>query len=196
MNIILAGHVATEAAHRLIQYEKPALSCRFSDRFLRLTDEMTGRSAINRDSIIQVISESGIEVGDDDILELSEFGIFGGLWEFEEIHGHGLNIDLNKISIRQEVIEICEHLNVNPYTYPSTGSFIIRSDRAYELKDYFEKNNIQAEVIGYETKDLGRVIINEDEIRFLTPPDRLLKDEQGVKNLRYEKGAYNERKDS
>jgi len=185
MNIILAGYIATEAAHRLIENERPALSCRFSDRFLRLTDEMTGRSIVNRDSIMAIISESGIIIPDDDILELSELGIFGGLWEFEEIHGNGLNIDLGKISIRQETIEICEQLNVNPYTYPSQGSWIIRSDKAYELKDYFERNNIQAEVIGYETKDKGRVIINEDETRFLTPPDRLLKDEQDVRNLRY-----------
>jgi len=185
MNIILAGYIATEAAHRLIENEKPALSCRFSDRFLRLTYEMTGRSIIKRDSINAVISESGMVVSDEDILELSELGIFGGLWDLEERHGHGLNIDLGKISIRQEVIEICEQMNVNPYTYPSQGAWLIRSERAYELKDYFERNNIQAEVIGYETKDKGRVIINEDETRFLTPPDRLLKDEQGIRNLRY-----------
>lgn len=196
MNIILAGYIATEAAHRLIKYEKPALSCRFSDRFLRLADEMTGNNTVNHASICNIISESGINVSEEDILELSELGIFGGLWEFEEIHGHGLSIDLSKISIRQEVIEICEQLNVNPYTYPSQGAWLIRSDRAYELKDYFERNNIQAEVIGYETKDNDRVIINEDEKRFLTPPDRLLKDEQSVMNLRYEKGARNERENS
>jgi len=185
MNIILAGYIATEATHRLIENEKPALSCRFSDRFLKLTDEITGREAISRDSIWRVLSDSETDVREEDILELSELGIFGGLWEFEEIHGHGLNIDLSKISILQEVIEVCEYMNVNPYTYPSNGAWLIRSDKAYELKDYLERNGISAAVIGYETDNNDRVVTNDDETRFLTPPDRLLKDEQGIKNLRY-----------
>ena len=191
MNIILAGYIALEASHRLIENEKPALSCRFSDRFLKLSEEMTEREKLSRESINAVISDMNADCGqafavdDSDIIELSELGIFGGLWALEEIHGRGLNIDLSKISIRQEVIEICEYMNVNPYTYPSQGTFIIRSDRAFELKDYFERNNIKAEVIGYETKDNDRVIVNEDEKRFLTPPDRLLKDEHDITDLRY-----------
>ena len=185
MNIILVGYAASEAAHRLIMNEKPALSCRFSDRFINNALRLTGESQINRDSIKQMIYESGIQIQDDDILELSDMGVFGGLWEFADKNKSGLKIYLSKISILQETIEICEHLNVNPYTYPSQGSYIIRTDDAYALADYLCTKQIEASVIGTETEENDRIVINQGEIRYLTPIDRLLKDEQEVKNLRY-----------
>lgn len=179
INIILAGNIAAEAAHRLIQNEKPALSCRFSDRFIRLTDEMTGKLKVSRDSIMESIASSGIEILDDDIMELSDMGIFGGLWQFLEKSGNGAEIVLDKIPVRQEIIEICEQLDVNPYTHPSQGSWLIRSDKAYELSDYLNMKGIPASIIGSENNTKDRVIINQDEVRYLTPISRLLSDEQG-----------------
>ena len=35
-------------------------------------------------------------------------GIFGALWELAEASGVGLEIELKKIPIRQETVEICE----------------------------------------------------------------------------------------
>lgn len=184
MNIILAGHIANEATYKIIQNEKPALSCRFSDRFIRLTEEMTGRNHITHGSITDVADRLSIELESADIMELSDMGIFGGLWDFSEITGNGLKIYLDKINIRQETIEIFELLDINPYTYPSGGSWLIRSDRAYELSDALNQAGIKASVIGSETNTKDRIIVNQDEIRYLTPVDRLLKDEQGQRNLR------------
>lgn len=184
-NILLAGYIAIEATHKLIEKERPALSCRFSNRFLSLTDEMTSREMVSHDSIEKVIKGCGYAKNSDlDIIEISETGIFGTLWELAEANNCGLNIDLTKISIKQETVEIFEWMDVNPYTYPSKGAWLISSEDAYDLKDDLEKAGIKASVIGYETSSKDRVIINQDETRFLTPIDRLLKDEQGQKNYR------------
>ena len=191
MKIILAGYIALEATHKLIENEKPALRCRFSNRFLDITDEMTFTQMVSRDSIIEVMQSEGASIQDSEIdglsnvIELSDMGIFGSLWDYAEQTGTGLTINLESISIRQETIEIFECLDVNPYTYPSKGSFLIRSDRAYDIADALVKNNIPAAVIGKETSVKDRVVINQDETRFLTPVDRLLKDEQGMRDLRY-----------
>ena len=185
MNIIHAGYVALEATHNIIIKEKPALKCRFSNRFLSLTDEMTGRETLTRDSIIEMIKKSRFDVNDECIVEISDTGIFGTLWEMAEQFNTGLSIDLNKISIRQETIEICEWADINPYTYPSRGSFLIRTENAYEIRDFLSSNGIKVSVIGYETNDNKRIIVNQDEIRYLTPIDRLLSDEKGHNNLRY-----------
>lgn len=184
MNILLAGYIALEATHKLIENEKPALCCRFSNRFLSLAYEMTGREMLSCDSICKVADEALVKLQAENIVEIQNMGIFGSLWEFAEQNGTGLNIDLGKISIRQETIEICEWMNVNPYTYPSKGSFLIRTEKAYELKDALLRNGIEAAVIGYETENNDRIIVNQGETRFLTPIDRLLKDEQGLENYR------------
>ena len=182
MKIILAGYIALEATHKLITNEKPALSCRFSNRFLELTDESSSREMLSRDSIYKVLDKSGCS--SEDIIEISDMGIFGSLWELADINDVGLTIDLQKINIRQETIEICEWMNVNPYTYPSGGSWLIRSDNAYDIVRLLENASIAASIIGEETKSNDRIIVNKDETRFLTPIDRLLKDEQGMKNYR------------
>lgn len=184
MNIILAGYIANEATHMLIERERPALRCRFSDRFLRLTDEMTGRNHVTHDSITSATEALSIKLEEDDILELSEMGIYGGLWDFSERAGHGINIYLDKINIRQETIEISELLDINPYTYPSKGAWLIKSDRAHELVDALMNAGINASIIGTETNTKDRIIINQGVVRYLTPVSRLLKDEQGQKNLR------------
>lgn len=184
MNILLAGYIALEATHKLIQKEKPALSCRFSNRFLSLCDEMTSDLYLSRDSIMKVVKDSTVPLSESDIIEISDMGIYGALWEFSESNDCGLLVTLDKISVRQETIEIFEYLDINPYTYPSKGAFLIRSEKAYELRDVLEDSGIKASVIGKETGARDRIIINQDEKRYLTPISRLLKDEQGQKNLR------------
>ena len=184
MKIILAGYVAIEATHKLITKEKPALSCRFSNRFLELTDEMTSVYTVSRDSIYEALEKANISADDANIKELSDMGIFGTLWELAEENNSGLRINLPDISVRQETIEIFEQLDINPYTYPSKGAWIIRAEKPYNVIDALEKLGIKASVIGHETHSNDRVIVNQDETRFLTPIDRLLKDEQGQKNYR------------
>ena len=42
--------------------------------------------------------------------------------------GVGLDIDLKKIPIRQETVEVCEALGLNPYILMSSGSMMIAAD--------------------------------------------------------------------
>lgn len=57
--------------------------------------------------------------------DVTEGGIFGALWEMAEASGVGLDIDLKKIPIRQETIEICEVYDINPYLLISSGAMLI-----------------------------------------------------------------------
>ena len=47
--------------------------------------------------------------------DITEGGVFGALWEMGSGSGVGLDIDLKKIPIRQETVEVCEALGLNPY---------------------------------------------------------------------------------
>lgn len=184
MKILLVGYIATEATYKLIKTEKTALSCRFSDRFLLLSEKKMDESMIKHDTISNIIKDTGHNIEINDIIELSDTGIYGTLWEFADINSVGVEIILDKINIMQETVEIFEYLNINPYTYPSKGSWLIRSEKAYDLADTFNQLGIKASVIGYETNGNDRVVVNKDETRFLTPIDRLIKDEQGIRNYR------------
>ena len=71
------------------------------------------------DAYISVQSEAAVAVtsGVSAMHDVTEGGIFGALWEMAEASGVGLEIDLKKIPIRQETVEVCEFFGVNPYLF-------------------------------------------------------------------------------
>ncbi len=102
--------------------------------------------------------------------DVTEGGIFGALWEIGAASKVGLEVDLKKILLRQETVEICEFYDINPYMLISSGCMLIITDRANQLVNDLTANGIAAAVIGRITEGNDRIIINEEEKRFLEPP--------------------------
>ena len=101
--------------------------------------------------------------------DLSTGGIFSALWEMGESAGVGLEIDLKKIPIRQETVEICNDLDLNPYELSSCGSLLIAADDGYALADSLERAGIPAAVVGKAVPGNDRIVRNGEEKRFLGP---------------------------
>ena len=96
--------------------------------------------------------------------------IFGALWELAESSGIGLEIDLKKIPIRQETVEVCEFFGINPYQLISSGSMLIAAEDGSLLVQELQKQGIHAVLVGKATKGNDRILLNEEERRFLEPP--------------------------
>ena len=58
---------------------------------------------------------------------VSEGGLFSGLWEVASCVDKGIQADINKIPIWQQVIEIAEFMDINPYLLEGSGSLLIVS---------------------------------------------------------------------
>ena len=121
---------------------------------------------------ISVLPESRIamEVGVTGMHDVSRGGIFSALWELAEKGNVGIEVDLKKIPVRQETIEICEVLGVNPYELYGAGSLLIVTDKGNQLLYELEKQQIPAAIIGKITEENGKVILNGEEVRFLDRP--------------------------
>lgn len=115
-------------------------------------------------------AETAMEVGVTAMHDVTEGGIFGALWEMAAASGVGLEIDLGKIPIRQETIEVCEIFDINPYMLISSGSMLIGTDHGSRLVEELKKAGIHSAVVGYATAGNDRVIVNGEERRFLEPP--------------------------
>lgn len=102
--------------------------------------------------------------------DVTEGGIFGALWEMASAAGVGLEIDLKKIPIRQETVEICEVFDINPYQLISSGSMLIGTDHGSQLVEALKRAGIHSAVVGRATEGNDRVIFNAEEKRFLEPP--------------------------
>lgn len=121
---------------------------------------------------ISVIPESRIakDFGVTSMHDVTEGGIFGALWEIGSASNVGLEVDLKKITLRQETVEICEFYDLNPYMLISSGCMLIVTDRANQLVEKLEEAGIKAAVIGYITEGNDRIIKNGEERRYLEPP--------------------------
>lgn len=97
-------------------------------------------------------------------------GIFGALWELSRKIDVGLTVNLKEIPIRQETIEICEFLGLNPYELLSGGSLLMVTENGGKLRTELEEAGIFAAVIGRTNGGNDKIIVNQDETRYLTMP--------------------------
>ena len=121
---------------------------------------------------ISVVPEARIarECGVTSMHDVTEGGIFGALWEIGAASKVGLEVDLRKILLKQETVEICEFYDINPYMLISSGCMLMITDQANYLVERLKAAGIAAAVIGRITQGNDRIIINEEERRFLEPP--------------------------
>ena len=110
--------------------------------------------------------------GADMIWPLAEGGIFTALWRMAEELGCGLEVDLRKIPVRQEIIEICELLDLNPYNMLSGGSLLLAARDGLALTDRLERAKVPAAWIGRTTDGNDRLLHNQEHVRYLDRPQR------------------------
>ena len=102
--------------------------------------------------------------------DITEGGVFGALWEMGSGSGTGLDIDLKKIPIRQETVEVCEVLGLNPYILMSSGSMLITTEDGFGLVRKLEQAGIHAAVVGKVTDSNDRILRNGEDTRYLDKP--------------------------
>ena len=100
----------------------------------------------------------------------NEGGIFAALWEMAERSGVGLTIDLKKIPLRQETVEVCERCNCNPYELLCGGCMIMTAEDGLGLVATLHEQGIPATIIGKITDSNDRIIMNDDEVRYMDRP--------------------------
>ncbi|MBQ2900407.1 MAG: AIR synthase family protein [Agathobacter sp.] len=161
MDIVATKWVGLEGTAILANEKEEQLRTRYAQPFI-------DKAKIFR-QMMSIIPEAAVAVqsGASAMHDVSEGGIFGALWELAESAGVGLEIDLKKIPIRQETIEICEFFDLNPYKILSGGCLLIATEDGNGLVMELEKAEIPAVIIGKATDSNDRVLINEDERRFL-----------------------------
>ena len=171
MDILIANWIALEGTVILEAEKEQELLTRYTAPFLDKTKAL--KKFLDIQKAAQIAAGHGVSAMKDG----SRGGIFGTLWEFAEASGIGLEIDLKKIPIRQETVEVCEVLGVNPYELHAGGCLLMAAEDGNALVQALERDGIFATVIGKATAGNDRVLLNEEERRFLEPakPDELLK---------------------
>lgn len=163
--LILTKWIALGGTAALAMNYEEELKHRYPFALIDRAKEFAGWMSVAEEA--KAVNDSGIAAA---VHDLSQGGIFGALWEMADRAGTGLEVDLKKIPVKQETIEICEYFDVNPYELYSAGSLLIGTDRGEALVRALEQRAIPAVIIGRATKDTGRVIRNGEDVRYLDRP--------------------------
>lgn len=147
------------------------LASRYRERLCRRYPSDLIAEAAGFDSFLSVAKEAAVagEFCGHWMCAAAEGGIFHALWTLAECAGTGLEVDLKKIPVRQETVEICNALDCNPYELLSNGSLLCLTEHGEDLLRALERMRILAAVIGRTTPSGDRLVINGEERRFLEP---------------------------
>ena len=104
------------------------------------------------------------------LVPLGAGGLLAGLWNLGEREDGGLTIYADRLAYEQETIELCNHFDLNPLELDSRGSYLMAAGRGEELVYVLRSAGIKAVCIGKVTEDKKRVIMFDDEERFLESP--------------------------
>lgn len=109
MDLVLTKWIALKGTSVLASCRAEELSSRFPSVMIRDAAGFTCYLSTERE--YQISGGYGAAA----IYPLGKGGVLGGLWNMLEQINAGMEIDLRKIPIRQETVEICEFFDLNPY---------------------------------------------------------------------------------
>lgn len=162
--IVLAGWTGLAGMLRIAEEREAELKERFAPAFVKQIEAFKG--SIFAGKAIRIARGADIRI----LRQITEGGIFAALWHLAKEAGTGIDIDMKKISVRQETIEVCENYRLNPYQLTSTGSFLMLAADGKGLAGELRRNGIEAAVIGRTTDNNDKVIRNGEEIRYIDRP--------------------------
>lgn len=170
-DIVMTKWIGMEGSVAIVEKREKELLERFPKLMIEKLKHMLPDCCVMREAALA--GKSGVSAMHD----ISSGGIYGALYELSEAAGVGLEIDLRAIPIKQETVEICEYLGLNPYYLKSGGSMLMVCDHGQGLVRLLEKEGIPAAVIGRTTGEHAKAVINEGEVSYLERPkaDELLK---------------------
>ena len=163
-DLILAGSVASFAAAKLAEVRRTQLAGHFSESFLHDVEELGKERMLP--AAVRILQKDGALP----MKAAGRGGIFAALWEMAE-HAHlGIDVELKRIPIRQETIEICEYFSLNPYQLFCSDTLLAAVPDGARAVRELAGQNIPAAVIGRTMAGKERILRNGEEIRYLDKP--------------------------
>lgn len=163
MDVVVTKWAAIEGTVILAEEKKEELLERYPAHMIREAEGFKEYLSVEKETVIARRMEAHA------VYDAGSGGIFGVLWKISCEMAVGLDIDLKKIPIRQETIELCEFFDLNPYQLLSGGMLVILTDQGKSLVEELSAAGISAQIIGNTNSGNDKIIRNGEKIRYLDP---------------------------
>lgn len=164
--VIMTKHAGLEGAAILAADLEKKLKDKVSQQTIEVAKTFANDISVVKEGIL-----AG-EIGVSSMHDVTEGGILGALWELAEVSGLGIEVDQDKIFIRQETQEICSALSINPLRLISSGVMVmtVAEDKKKLLLETLKQQGIEATEIG-RMVEKDRILIHGDERHVIEAPE-------------------------
>ena len=162
-DLVVAGYAGLAGTVKLAEAKEEELSRWFSNEYM---EEIAGCSRY------LLREEKGFwsDCGAAEWEPAGEGGILTAIWNLTGAYETGVEFYLRQIPIRQETVEVCERLELNPYRLYSQGCVLLTADNGGQLVRALAAKNIPAQVMGRVNKGIAREMIVQEGRGFLERP--------------------------
>ena len=163
-DLVAAGIIAKSGVKAAVKLGRGTLQLHFTEDFICEIEKRTEEDA---DLTPELLKEYGATEWE----YVDQGGIFEALWNLSGAYEQGFHADLLKFPVRQEIIEVCECFDLNPYRLRSGNCYIAAADHGYDLVRALSEKGITASVIGKIEKGIARKIEGPAGTGFLSRPE-------------------------
>ena len=142
MAVVAVNRIAIEQTAYMVDEHRAELLERLPVSYVEQADCLYKQACIVKEA--QIAADSGAAAMHD----MAQKGIFAALWELAAGSGCGLDIDMRAIPIKQETMEFCEIMGLNPYEEASAGGLLVVTANPGKLLEAYSTEHIPAVVIG------------------------------------------------
>ena len=161
-DLVVAGYAGLAGTVKLAEAAKEELSRWFSDEYM---EEIADAAPL-----CPVSPEFWRSCGAAEWEPAGEGGILTAIWNLTGAYETGVEFYLRQIPMRQETVEVCERLELNPYRLYSWGCVLRTADNGGQLVRILAEKHIPAQVIGRVNKGIAREMIVQEGRGFLERP--------------------------
>lgn len=168
-DLVVAGYAGLAGTAELVKAKKEELSRWFSNEYMEEIAEDAPLCPASPD-FWRLLHATEWEAA-------GQGGILTAIWNLTGAYETGVEFYLRRVPIRQETVEVCERLELNPYRLYSRGCFLLTADNGGQLVRALEEKQIPANVIGRINKGIAREMIVQEGRGYLErpQPDEILK---------------------
>ena len=162
--ILIAGTLGADETARLARQHAEELAKFYSNDFLNEAFALGGSDDEIITAAERFLSENGL------ISRLDKKGFMAALWDAAEYYGCGLEVEMDRIPVAPQTVEICEQLELDPYELASGGALLIITEDPLGFQFKMSEFGVRAGVVGRLRDSAARIMRNGDRVRYLNKP--------------------------
>lgn len=162
-DLVAAGVIGKAGVRLALQTREGILHSRFTETFIQRVWEQTEEK-------LNLTPETLVQSGATEWEYIGEGGILTALWNLSGAYGQGISFELVRIPVRQEMIEVCELFDLNPYRLNSGECVLAAADNGNDFVRCMAARGIPAAWIGKVEQGIARKMTGAGGVGFLERP--------------------------